>query len=171
MTTRSFRHIIETFHRHEVEFAVVGGVAAVLHGAPVTTFDLDTLVLVSEDNARRLLAAFAELEARCRGHATIIRPERRDILAGGHLLLATNAGPLDVLGFIGRQDRFEDLRHEIACMDLAGLPVPVQGSGAYGATGRVRGRLVSRSRGTRKPSSQAAGRGGSAVWRRLMRGR
>lgn len=125
MTTRSFRHIIETFHRHEVEFAVVGGVAAVLHGAPVTTFDLDTLVLVSEDNARRLLVAFAELDARYRGHATIIRPERRDILAGGHLLLATNAGPLDVLGFIGKQDRLEDLRHEIACMDLAGLPVPV----------------------------------------------
>jgi hypothetical protein len=44
MTTPSFRHFIEVFDRHQVEFAVVGGVAAVLHGAPVTTFDLDTLI-------------------------------------------------------------------------------------------------------------------------------
>ncbi|MGI9248257.1 MAG: hypothetical protein ACR2QI_04540, partial [Woeseiaceae bacterium] len=32
-----------------------------------------------------------------------------DILAGGHLLLLTRAGPMDVLGFIGDNKRYEDL--------------------------------------------------------------
>ncbi|MDP3207854.1 MAG: hypothetical protein Q8M65_01775 [Rhodoglobus sp.] len=29
--------------RHEVEFVVVGGVAAVINGAPITTSDLDII--------------------------------------------------------------------------------------------------------------------------------
>ena len=43
-STSSFARILEVLTRHRVEFVVVGGVAAVLHGAPVTTFDLDTLI-------------------------------------------------------------------------------------------------------------------------------
>ena len=35
--------MIETLVRHDVRFIVVGGPAAVLHGAPTTTFDLDVL--------------------------------------------------------------------------------------------------------------------------------
>ena len=37
----SFREILELLNKHQVEYAVIGGVAAVIHGAPVTTFDLD----------------------------------------------------------------------------------------------------------------------------------
>ena len=35
--------LLRVLVRHEVEFVVVGGVAAVINGAPVTTFDLDIL--------------------------------------------------------------------------------------------------------------------------------
>lgn len=71
----SFQTILATLQRHEVEFVVVGGVAAVLHGAPVTTFDLDTLIRVSEDNSERLLAAFEEINARYRSHLPPLKPE------------------------------------------------------------------------------------------------
>ncbi|HRQ63310.1 MAG TPA: hypothetical protein PKZ76_00345 [Xanthomonadaceae bacterium] len=107
--TPSFREILEVLNRHEVEYMVVGGVAAVIHGAPTTTFDLDTLVRLTDANAERLARALSQLEARFREHQTIIRPTVEDILAGGHLLLMTRAGPLDVLGFIGEQQRYEDL--------------------------------------------------------------
>lgn len=108
MATRSFLRILQLLDRHGVEFVVVGGVAAVLQGAPVTTFDIDTLVRVDPANADRLLAALGALEARYREHSEI-KPTRDDLLAGGHLLLMTNSGPLDVLGFIGRGKRFEDV--------------------------------------------------------------
>lgn len=107
--TPSFREILEVLNQHQVEFIVVGGVAAVIHGAPTTTFDLDTLVRVTRDNAERLSKALARLEARFREHREVIRPSNEDILAGGHLLLMTRAGPLDVLGFIGENQRYEDL--------------------------------------------------------------
>jgi len=44
MPAQSFQRILELLEAHGVEYIVVGGVAAVLRGAPVTTFDIDTLV-------------------------------------------------------------------------------------------------------------------------------
>ena len=105
--TPSFREILEVLNQHRVEYIVVGGVAAVIHGAPTTTFDLDTLVRLNEDNAERLVEALSQLDARFREHREVIRPTIEDILAGGHLLLMTRAGPLDVL--IGEKQRYEDL--------------------------------------------------------------
>ena len=97
----SFREILELLNKYEVEYIVVGGVAAVIQGAPITTFDLDALVRISDDNASRLSLALDELDAHYRGNQSTIKPTKEDILAGGHLLLLTRAGPLDVLGFIG----------------------------------------------------------------------
>ncbi len=105
----SFREILDVLNQHQVEYIVVGGVAAVIHGTPTTTFDLDTLVRVDRANAERLVTALSQLEARFREHREVIQPTVDHILAGGHLLLMTRAGPLDVLGFIGEQQRYEDL--------------------------------------------------------------
>lgn len=105
----SFREILRVLNRHEVEYLVVGGVAAVIHGAPTTTFDLDALIRVSSANAQKILDALDELDARFREHQEIVRPSERDLTAGGHLLLMTNAGPLDILGFAGRGHTYEDL--------------------------------------------------------------
>lgn len=107
--TPSFREILEVLNHHEVEYIVVGGVAAVIHGAPITTFDLDVLVRVGAGNAARLLEALSALDARYREHQAPVKPTKQDILSGGHMLLMTRAGPLDVLGFIGAGQRFEDL--------------------------------------------------------------
>lgn len=105
----SFREILEVLNQHQVEYIVVGGVAAVIHGAPTTTFDLDTLVRINKPNAERLVQALLQLEARFREHRETIHPAIEDILAGGHLLLMTRAGPLDVLGIVGKKQRYEDL--------------------------------------------------------------
>lgn len=121
----SFARILEVLARHQVEFVVVGGVAAVLHGAPVTTFDLDALVRVEQRNADRLMAALGELEATVRGHTPALRPTRQDVLAGGHLLLMTRAGPLDILGFIGGGSRYEDLEESITHASIGGCDVPI----------------------------------------------
>jgi predicted nucleotidyltransferase len=123
-----FIEILASLERHGAEYVIVGGMAAVIHGAPVLTMDIDALVRVSEDNANRLLAVFKELEARFRGHTTIIRPELADIMAGRHLLLTTKAGKFDVLGAMGRTPhRIDDVRDEIVRLQIDGLTVPVLG--------------------------------------------
>ena len=92
---------------------------AVVGDADLDDFDLDALVRVSDDSANRLLAALGVLKARYRVHAPALRPTREDILAGKHLFLMTDAGPLDVLGFIGKQQRYEDMRvHLQTCASM-----------------------------------------------------
>jgi hypothetical protein len=126
MATQSFLRILQLLDRHGVEYVVVGGVAAVLQGAPVTTFDIDALVKIDGANADRLLAVFEALEARYREHGAL-QPTRDDVLAGGHLLLMTNSGPLDVLGFIGGGKRYEDVANATATIAVGDLSVRVLG--------------------------------------------
>ncbi len=60
--------VFASFQSHDVRYVVIGGIAAVLHGVPRATFDLDVLIEASLDNATRLLAA---LEAADFGTATL----------------------------------------------------------------------------------------------------
>jgi len=49
--------VFASFQKHNVKYVVIGGVAAVLHGVPRATFDLDILIEATKENAERLLAA------------------------------------------------------------------------------------------------------------------
>jgi len=124
MATQSFRRILELLEQHDVEYVVVGGVAAVLQGAPVTTFDVDTLVKVDPANVERLAKALDALDARYREHAAL-RPTQEDLAGAGHLLLMTNSGPLDVLGFIGGGKRYEDVVAVATRMSVGDLSIRV----------------------------------------------
>jgi hypothetical protein len=46
-------------------------------------------------------------------------------MAGGHLLLMTNAGPLDVLGFIGQNRRYDDVADKTSSVRIGSLPIRV----------------------------------------------
>ncbi|HET9862972.1 MAG TPA: hypothetical protein VFP37_05985 [Steroidobacteraceae bacterium] len=124
MPTQSFRRILETLEQHGVEYVVVGGVAAVLQGAPVTTFDLDALIRIDPQNVDRIAGALAAIDARYREHAGL-RPSREDLAAGGHLLLMTDSGPFDVLGFIGDGKRYDDILSSTVTIDAGGLTIKV----------------------------------------------
>ncbi|MBX3276394.1 MAG: hypothetical protein KF868_00170 [Acidobacteria bacterium] len=52
--------VFASFQKHEVKYVVIGGIAAVLHGVPRATFDLDILIEASKDNANHLLDALLE---------------------------------------------------------------------------------------------------------------
>jgi predicted nucleotidyltransferase len=84
-----------------VEFIVVGGLAAVLNGAPVNTFDLDIVHSRSEENVARLAGALESIE---------------------------RFGPLDVRGTIGRGLGYDELAPLSIEMEIgAGIRVRVLG--------------------------------------------
>ena len=116
MQKTDFIKVLSTLHKHGVEFMVTGGISAVLHGAPVTTLDLDIIHLRSEENVDRLLAALKELNAYYRVRKDIrIEPEKSALMGKGHHLLLTDAGPLDVLCVVGKANQtrgYEDLLDE-----------------------------------------------------------
>jgi hypothetical protein len=55
------KEFLVTLARHEVDFIVCGGVAAILHGVPRITLDLDIAIDWSEPNIRRLITAMEAL--------------------------------------------------------------------------------------------------------------
>ncbi len=106
----NFMEILQTFAEHKVDFIVIGGVCAVLHGAPVHTFDLDLVHSRSSENLDRLLKALHELDAYFREHGERrLRPDRSHLASPGHQLLMTRAGPLDLLGTISNDRGYEEL--------------------------------------------------------------
>jgi hypothetical protein len=114
-----FLEILKVLTRHRVDFIVVGGVSAVLHGAPVTTFDLDILHERNRENIARLLSALEELEAVYRAQPERqLRPDESHLAGPGHQLLLTKFGPLDVLGMIGKSRTWEDLRGHTQTMEI-----------------------------------------------------
>lgn len=121
--TRFFR-LLEALVRHETEFIIVGGVAAILEGAPILTQDLDILHRPTADNTERLLRALEEVHARYRDPADrLILPDATRLRTNRFNLLITDLGLLDVLGNLGEGFTYEDLVQRTHAFELAGLRV------------------------------------------------
>ena len=56
----NLRGVFRSFQDHDVCYVVIGGIAAILHGVPRATFDLDILIDATEENAERLLKALLD---------------------------------------------------------------------------------------------------------------
>jgi hypothetical protein len=92
--------IFACLDRHGVQYVLIGGLAAVLHGSPLLTIDADICPARDVDNLARLAAALDELDARIRtpDAAEGVRfPRDAAFLGRVDLLnLVTRAGDLDV---------------------------------------------------------------------------
>lgn len=110
--------LIEALVEAEIEFIVVGGAAAVLHGAPTTTQDLDIVHRRTPENVARLAALLEQLDAYLREPGDRRLRPSADILAGrGQLNLSTNLGPLDPLGTLHDGRGYDELLHTSVVME------------------------------------------------------
>lgn len=102
--------ILEVLTRHEVDFIVVGGVAATLLGSPLGTQDLDVVYDSTNENNARLLSALRELDARYYDPAgRHIVPDASRLARYRMSLLVTRFGRLDLLRIIGDNLAYSDL--------------------------------------------------------------
>ena len=121
--------ILRVLHRHGVEFVLIGGMAAALHGSDVVTFDLDLAPRSEQDNLRRLALALRDLDASIRIEGEpdgIDLDSHADLLERAQVLnLATRAGNLDVVRRPAGSSGFEDLRRDAMTITVGGVPVLV----------------------------------------------
>ncbi len=131
----------------DIEFIVVGGAAAVLHGAPVTTLDIDIVHRTDPENVEKLMATLAQLDARVRDLAgRDIEPDPSVLRGTGQVKLMTSQGPLDLLcrlhdgrdygALLPHTIEVSDGSLRLRILDLATLIEIKSG------TGRVRDQLV-----------------------------
>jgi hypothetical protein len=125
------RELLRTLASHEVRYVLIGGWAAVLHGSPTTTVDLDICYERSSDNLERLARALNDLDVRLRGFPPDLpfAMDARALRSGDVFTLTTRAGDLDLLGAPAGVQGYEDLVRSALVLDLDGFAVLVASVG------------------------------------------
>jgi len=120
MTELNPERLLRTLVEHEVEFCVIGAVAAWLQGSPAVTLDVDVMPRRDLDNAERLAAALNALGARPAGEDSPVELEGAYFLSWRTQRFQTEAGPLDVVPHAAAIGGFEEVATiELSLGDLA----------------------------------------------------
>jgi len=99
--------ILKVLEKHNVEFMIVGGLAAVVYGSTRMTWDIDVLPNQSDENLSNLVTALKELEAGLRISDSKTLPADFDIdsLRRSQIIeCRTKYGDLDILKNMLTQD-------------------------------------------------------------------
>jgi hypothetical protein len=142
--------VFAALERHGVRYVLVGGLAAILHGAPHVTTDADIVPEVGRDNLERLSAVLKELNARIR---VVGEPDgipfdhTAESLARVQMWnLVTDRGNVDIAFVPSGTRGYDDLVRDARAITVRGIDVPVASLAdvirSKEAAGRERDRLV-----------------------------
>jgi len=112
-----------------VDFVVIGGIAAVLHGSPRVTQDLDVCFATDAGNLDALGGALRALDADLSGvdDPTPFMPDAATLRRVMVLTLETRHGRLDVLAAPAGAPPYPELRAQAERYDVGGFHVLVAG--------------------------------------------
>ncbi len=119
--------VIGLLGRHGVRYVLIGGLAAVTHGAPLVTQDIDICYAREHDDLERLAAALHKVHATLRGADPDLpfKPDARTLRAGDAFTLTTDLGWIDLLGTPDGSSGYEDLARTAERFTLFGHQVLV----------------------------------------------
>ncbi|MDA0840894.1 MAG: hypothetical protein O3B01_12715 [Planctomycetota bacterium] len=101
---------------HEIEFVVVGGVAAIAHGVSVATFDVDVCCRMTETNLLKIQRALSELNPfhRMTPQKLPLGLTAENCRGLKNLYIQSDWGQLDCLGEVAGVGGYEEaLQHSI----------------------------------------------------------
>ena len=125
MNATRFRALIHLLVTGQVEFIIVGGVAAALHGSAHLTFDLDVVYRRTPDNLERLATALRDAHPYPRGAPPGLpfTLDTATLSRGLNFTLTTNLGDLDLLGEVAGGGTFDRLYQEAEVATIDGHDV------------------------------------------------
>ena len=142
--------ILDALAKRGVRSVLIGGFAAVIHGSPYLTTDVDVVPAMDQENLARLSAALKDLHARI---WTVSEPagapfdhSPRSLAAVGVWNLVTDHGRLDITFAPSGTEGFDDLARDAVHLTILGVPVDVASLAdvirSKEAAGRDKDRLV-----------------------------
>ena len=117
-----FEKLIAALVESQVQFIVVGGLAATAHGSARLTQDVDVVYARSEDNIHRLVTALAPLGPYLRGAPPGLPFEWSEgtVQSGLNFTLTTSVGDIDLLGEIAGGGGYDQLLAHTISLELFG---------------------------------------------------
>lgn len=113
----------------DIDFVLVGGYAAVLHGSSALTRDVDVCARLTPETIERLRAAFGDLHPvhRLSMPRRSFLDEPKPGVALNHLHLHTDLGSLDLLGHITGIGDFDRVCRDAIEVEIFGFRIRVIG--------------------------------------------
>jgi hypothetical protein len=120
---------LRAFESHGVRYVVIGALAAIAHGAPLMTVDLDVTPARGRENLERIALALRDIDARLRtphDEGGVAFPIDADMLGTSVAwTLLTSAGSLDLVFLPPGTSGYEDLARDARPGTIGGVRVPV----------------------------------------------
>ncbi|MBA3340332.1 MAG: hypothetical protein H0T48_00690 [Gemmatimonadaceae bacterium] len=128
-----FARLLAAVHKAGVEYIIIGGVAATIHGSSRLTQDVDICYARTDANLDRLVRALRPLKPYLRGapHGLPFEWSAVTLRTGLNFTLTTTAGDIDLLGEVTGGGGYDDLidhtidvilfSHRTKCLNLGWL--------------------------------------------------
>ena len=119
--------VIRLLGLHGVRYVLIGGLAAVTHGAPLVTQDIDLCYARVADNLDRLAEALREIHAQLRGAESGLpfKLGATAIRKGDAFTFTTDLGWIDIMATPAGTSGYDDLARTAETYDLFGYRVLV----------------------------------------------
>jgi hypothetical protein len=121
--------IVRALNDHGVEYVLIGGLACVLHGAPIGTVDVDITPARTEPNLTRLAGALRDLRAELRvpgePDGVVVPIDARVFRLRQTVTFRTRAGDLDVALLPDGTDGYPDLVRGRLVLTIEGVEFPL----------------------------------------------
>lgn len=109
----NLKALLERLMAHGVDFVLIGGFAAIVHGCTLVTQDLDICAAITETEVAKLREALKDLHPKHRmnpnaKHSFLDYPA--DIRGTNNLYLETDLGVLDILSQSNPAGNFEEIK-------------------------------------------------------------
>lgn len=123
MLANNVEKLLRALCDREVDFVIIGGAAAVLHGSAYVTGDLDVCYSRKKENFKKLVIALAPFNPSLRGAARGLpfQLDERTLRLGLNFTLTTDLGDLDILGEVTGMGSYEKLRPFSEELEIYGM--------------------------------------------------
>lgn len=95
-----FKTLLSALAANDVEFVIIGGLAATLHGSARVTYDLDIVYSRTPENLAKIVAALSPYQPYLRGapEGLPFKFDVETLKRGLNFTFTTSVGPIDLLG-------------------------------------------------------------------------
>jgi len=127
MTPGNFSKFLPLLSDNRVDYILIGGGAAIAHGAARTTYDVDIVYSRDPSNLEKIVQAFGDLNPYYRGAPPGLpfRFDVRTLKNGLNFTLTTDWGDIDLLGEVAGDGTYDKLLDFTDTMEMYGRTVPV----------------------------------------------
>jgi len=105
---------------NDVEFILIGGYAAVVHGCSTLTQDIDACIPFTKQNAQKLIATLEGINPIHRENKKTLTDKPDKLAQFKNLYLITDHGPLDLLDEVAGLGSYDDVSNHTIELDLFG---------------------------------------------------